>query len=179
MPLTDLIIKNKKRLCRKNMIHWIEVQQHIKIKGKWHYLYRAVDKEGKTIDFMLSTNRDKEFAIAFFRKAILSQGFPEKVTIDKSGVNFASLNEINSLIILWLSMSVIAIQIRQIKYLNNLVEQDHRSIKRRVNPMMGFKAFPAASATLSGIELCHMLKKGQHVDSNKSTAFESFYALAA
>jgi putative transposase len=160
-------------------VSWRMDETYIKIKGKWHYLYRAVDKEGKTIDFMLSTNRDKESAIQFFRKAIVSQGFPEKVTIDKSGANLAALNEINSQIILWLSMSVMAIQIRQIKYLNNRVEQDHRSIKRIVNPMMGFKAFHSASATLSGIELYHMLRKEQHVDSNKSAAFESFYALAA
>jgi putative transposase len=158
---------------------WRMDETYIKVKGKWHYLYRAVDKNGETIDFMLSQNRDKESAIKFFRKAIVSEGFPEKVTIDKSGANFAALNEINSLIMLWLSMSVMAIQIRQIKYLNNIVEQDHRSIKRIVKPMLGFKSFHSASATLAGIELCHMLKKGQHIDSGKSTAFESFYALAA
>jgi putative transposase len=74
---------------------------------------------------MLSKSCDKESAIAFFRKAIVSQGFPEKVTIDKSSANLAALNEVNAVIILWLSM--IAIQIRQIKYPNNLAEQDHRS----------------------------------------------------
>jgi transposase-like protein len=60
-----------------------------------------------------------------------------------------------------------------------IIEQDHRSIKRIVKPMLGFKSFRSASATLAGIELCHMLKKGQHIDSGKSTSFESFYALAA
>lgn len=71
------------------------------------------------------------------------------------------------------------IQIRQIKYLNNIVEQDHRGIKRIVKPMMGFKAFHSAEATLAGIELCRMLKKSQHVNSENSTTLEQLYALAA
>ena len=71
------------------------------------------------------------------------------------------------------------IVIRQIKYLNNLVEQDHRGIKRIINPMMGFKTFHSADATLTGIELYRMLKKGQHIAAGSSTAFEQFYALAA
>lgn len=156
---------------------WRMDETYIKIKGKWHYLYRAVDKEGKTIDFMLSQNRDMESAIKFFRKAIVSQGFPEKVTIDKSSANLAALYEVNSIIISWLTL--LPIQIRQIKYLNNIIEQDHRFMKKIIRPMMGFKAFHSASATLAGIELCHMLKKGQHADSGKSMAFESFYSLAA
>jgi len=71
------------------------------------------------------------------------------------------------------------IDIRQIKYLNNIVEQDHRGIKRITNLMMGFKSFSTAEATISGIELCRMLKKGQHIDTKNSAAFEQFYALAA
>lgn len=174
-PLLEAEFRQKYK--RPVVSSWRMDETYIKVKGKWHYLYRAVDKDGKTIDFMLSQNRDKESAIQFFRKAIVSEGFPEKVTIDKSGANFAALNEINSVIMLYLSMCLI--QIRQIKYLNNIVEQDHRSIKRIVKPMLGFKSFRSASATLAGIELYHMLKKRQHIDSGKSTAFESFYALAA
>jgi putative transposase len=68
---------------------------------------------------------------------------------------------------------------RQIKYLNNIVEQDHRGIKRIVNPMMGFKSFYSAASTLAGVEFCRMLKKGQHVDAKNSSVFEQFYALAA
>ena len=71
------------------------------------------------------------------------------------------------------------IHVRQIKYLNNIVEQDHRGIKKITKPMMGFKAFHSADATLSGIELCRMLKKDQHINSENSHAFEQFYALAA
>ena len=128
-----------------------------------------------------STKRDESVAKAFFVKAIDSSGLPEKVTIDKSGANNAGLNAINlQLIILYfLGCALMPIVIRHIKYLNNIVEQDHRSIKRIINPMMVFKSFHSAEATLAGIELYHMLKKGQHVDGKNSTAFEQFYALAA
>ena len=170
--------KNHKQKTRSR---WRMDETYIKIKGVWHYLYRAVDKGGNTIDFMLSEKRDETAARAFFIKAIGSSGIPEKVTIDKSGSNNASLKTINAqLMMIFLFLNVFTkIEIRQIKYLNNLVEQDHRGIKRITKPMMGFKAFHSADATLSGIELCRMLKKGQHVDAANSAAFEQFYALAA
>ena len=156
-------------------------QPYIKVKGKWTYLYRAVDKEGKTVDFMLSKNRDKKAAKAFFRKAIGRHGLPKKVTIDKSGSNKAGLDEVNlQLAILTLLGCVLfPIFVRQIRYLNNIVEQDHRGIKRITKPMMGFKSFNSAQATLAGIELHHMLRKGQHVNAANQAVFEQFYALAA
>ena len=158
-----------------------EWKTYIKIKGVWYYLFRAVDKEGKTIDFMLSKNRDEASANAFFIKAIGSSGLPEKVTIDKSGANNAGLNAINLQLIIFalLGTALLQINIRKIKYLNNIVEQDHRGIKRITNPMMGFKAFYSAKATLAGIELYRMLRKSQHINTENSTAFEQFYALAA
>jgi putative transposase len=130
---------------------------------------------------MLSEHRNEASAKAFFTKAIGSSGLPEKITIDKSGANKAGIDAINlQLIILaLLGCTLVQIQIRQIKYLNNIIEQDHRGIKRIVKPMMGFKAFHSAEATLAGIELCRMLKKGQHVNSENDFAFEQFYALAA
>lgn len=154
---------------------------YIKIKGTWHYLYQAVDKEGATIDFMLSKNRDEAAAKAFFIKAIGSSGLPEKITIDKSGANNAGINAINLQLIALslLGCVLLQIEIRQIKYLNNIIEQDHRGIKRITKPMMGFKAFHSAEATLAGIELCRMLKKGQHSHSENTFAFEHFHALAA
>lgn len=112
--------KNKKKKVGSS---WKMDETYIKIKGVWHYLYRAVDQEGDTIEFMLSKKRDESAAKAFFEKAIKSSGIPEKVTIDKSGANFAGLNSINLqfIIIYFLSFLFMPIMIRQIKYLNNIV----------------------------------------------------------
>ena len=169
------------KITKKVGISWRMNETYIKIKGVWHYLYRAADKAGNTIDFSLSKERDESEAKAFFVKAIESSGLPEKVTIDKSGANKTGLDTLNvQLVILaLLGLIFISITIQQIKHLNNIVEQDHRSIKRITHPMMGFKAFHSAEATLTGIELYHILKKGQHVDEKNSPAFQQFYALAA
>jgi len=171
----------RKNHKKKTGSSWRMDETYIKVKGVWNYLYRAVDKEGDTIDFMLSKHRDEASAKAFFTKAIGSSGLPEKITIDKSGANNAGIEAINLQLILLalLGCTLKQIQIRQIKYLNNIVEQDHRGIKRIVKPMMGFKKFHSAEATLAGIELCRMLKKGQHINSGNAFAFEQFYALAA
>jgi putative transposase len=160
---------------------WRMDETYIKIKGVGHYLYRTVDKEGDTVEFMLSKKRDETAARNFFEKAIGSSGIPEKITIDKSGANKAGIEAINLqlIFIALLGYTFMQIQIRQIKYLNNIIEQDHRGVKRIVNPMMGFKSFNSAQATLAGIELYRMLKKGQHVNAANSPAFEQFYALAA
>ena len=170
--------KNHKRKTGRS---WRMDETYIKVKGAWHYLYRAVDKVGDTIDFMLFKNRDAAAAKAFFAKAIGTNELPEKVTIDKSGANKAGLDAVNlQLIILaLLGYTLMQINIRQIKYLNNIVEQDHRGIKRIVNPMMGFKSFYAAQTTIAGIELYRMLKKSQHINASNAPAFEQFYALAA
>jgi len=159
---------------------WPMDETYLKIKGEWNYLYRAVDKGGNTIDFMLSKKRDKKAAKRFFSKAIGTHGLPEKVTIDKSGAKKAGLNSINlQLAILFVLGGVFyQLEIRQIKYLNNIVEQDHRSIKRVTKPMMGFKSFNSAEATIAGIELHHMLRKGQHQQAANISIFEQFYALA-
>ena len=126
----------------------------IKVKGKWVYLYRAVDKYGETIDFLLCSRRDVNAAKAFFNKAITENGCPEKINIDKSGANTAGIKAINK-------ENDTSIEIRQNKYLNNRIEGDHRFIKKIVRPMLGFKSFHSAKQTLSGIETVHMIKKGQ------------------
>ena len=95
-------------------------ETYIKIKGQWKYLYRAVDKDGQTIDFLLTAHRDKKAALRFFKKAVRQHGLPDKVTIDKSGANTAAIEALKE-------ETGQAIEIRQIKYLNNLVEQDHRA----------------------------------------------------
>ena len=150
-------------------------ETYIKVKGQWRYLYRAVDKSGQTIDFLLTEQRDEQAAKRFLTKAIRRHGVPEKITIDGSEANAAAIRSYNA-------EHGTAIIIRQVKYLNNMVEQDHRSVKRVTRPMLGFKSFDAAQGTLAGIELMHMLKKGQLVGEEGAeglTPAEQFYALAA
>ena len=106
-------------------------ETYIKIRGEWVYLYRAVNKFGETIDFMLSERHDEEAATAFFKQAINSNGLPEKVLMDKSGANYAGLENIN--ILLMLAGLLSFIEIFQVKYLNNVVEQDYRFIKKIKN----------------------------------------------
>ena len=161
--------------CKKK-IHksWRMDETYIKVKGEWTYYDRAVEKEGKTIDFYLSRNRDTEAAQAFFEKAIGSSGQPEKVNMDKSGANLAGLEKVNESL-----PEDEKIIIRQVKYLNNMVEQDHRGIKRITRPMLGFKSFHSAIATLTGIELYHMIRKGQNSLQGTLSSWKQFYALAA
>ena len=149
--IVEEAFRKKKKSVEKS---WRMDETYIKVKGKWHYLYRAVDKEGNTIDFLLSKRRDGKSAKKFFVKAIDNNGLPEKITIDKSGANKIAIEECNS-------GNKTSIEIRQIKYLNNIVEQDHRGIKRIIRPMLGFKEYCSASITLGGIELVRMIKKDQ------------------
>lgn len=151
---------------------WRLDETSIKIAGQWKYLYRAVDKEGQTIDFLQSAKRDKPAALRFLRKAIRCAGTPKKITIDKSGANLAAGEAINSELDQ-------PFEIRQSKYLNNLVEQDHRGIKRITKPILGFKRFRTARSTLAGVETMHMCKKGQMFGAEGLTAAEQFYQLAA
>jgi putative transposase len=137
--------------------------------------YRAVDKFGDTIDFMFSERRDEEAATAFFKQMINSNKLPEKVVMDKSGSIYAGLENIN--ILLMFAGLLSFIEIFQVKYLNNVVEQDHRFIKKITKPMMGFNAFHSAKATIDGIETAHMIRKGQLTDEN-IPAYKQFMALA-
>ena len=154
---------------------WRMDETSIRVKGEWRYLSRAVDKSGQTIDFLLTEHRDTEAALRFLTQAIRRHGVPEKITIDGSEANEAAIKRYNE-------EHGTAIEIRQVKYLNNIVEQDHRAIKRVTRPMLGFKSFDAAQSTLVGIELMHMLKKRQLVaeEGNEDlTVAELFYSLAA
>ncbi len=143
--------------------------------GHWYYLYRAVDKTGQTIDFLLTEQRDEHAAKRFLTKAIRRHGVPEKMTIDGSAANEAAIKSYNA-------EHGTAIEIRKIKYLNNIVAQDQRAVKRVTQPMLGFKSFEAAHDTLVGIEIRHMIKKRQLVVEEGEeglTAAEQFYSLAA
>ncbi|SAL51536.1 integrase catalytic region [Caballeronia udeis] len=121
-------------------------ETYVKIRGEWKYLYRAVDKEGNTVDFLLRARRNKAAAQRYFEKSIQQNGVPETVTIDKSGANLAALHAVNA-------ERDTLIKIRQVKYLNNVIEQDHRAIERIIRPMLGFKDFRCARVILSGIEI--------------------------
>ena len=154
---------------------WRMDETYIKIKGKWVYYYRAVDKNGKTLDFMLSEHRDAKAARRFFKQAINTNDVPDKVVIDKSGANLAGLRWTN--VMLKFVNGSKLIKILQVKYLNNIVEQDHRFIKKLTRPMMDFKSFRSASATLQGIEVANMIRKRQFGITTQS-AFQQFVALA-
>ena len=170
LPLLEKVFRKHKRPVG---VSWRMDETYIKVKGEWKYLYRAVDKAGDTVDFLLRAHRDKAAARRFFEQAIEGNGAPEKVTIDKSGSNVAALEAINA-------GRRKRIVVRQIKYLNNIVEQDHRAIKRRTRPMLGFKNFRCARILLSGIELMHMIRKGQMKDGGRGqTPAQTFYSLAA
>ncbi len=138
---------------------WRLDETYVKVRGDWHYLYRAVDRNGQTLDFMLSECRDEAAALRFLAKAIDANALPRACAIDKSGANTAGLKGMNAA--LRDVGSWRRIRVYRSKYLNNIVEQDHRGVKRRTRPMMGFKSFRSAGATLDGIETAHMIRKGQ------------------
>ncbi|MCP5244231.1 MAG: IS6 family transposase [Burkholderiales bacterium] len=167
LPLLEKIFRKYKRPVGGS---WRMDETYIKVKGAWKYLYRAVDRDGKTIGFLLTAKRDKAAAKRFFDKAMQANGVPEKVTMDKSGANKAAIDEINA-------NREIPIVVRQVKYLNNIVEQDHRAVKRITKPMLGFKSFQSAKNILAGIELMHMIRKDQMMmeGADKMSFAEQFY----
>ena len=134
-------------------------ETYIKIKKHWYYLYRAIDSTGAMLDFMLSATRDADAAERFFRKVLQDSHtrIPRVITVDKNAAYppaFDALQQDGSLPETGL--------LRQCKYWNNVMEQDHRFVKRRVNPGLGFGAFDTAQRTIQGYEAMHMLHKGQH-----------------
>ena len=136
---------------------WRVDETYVKIRGVWHYLYRAVDRMGRTVDFRLSTRRDVAAAKAFFRKAIKSQRRPpQTITLDGYAASHRAVRELKADGSLPRNT-----KLRSSKYLNNLIEQDHRSVKQCVAVMLGFKQFRNAMITIAGIELMHRIRKGQ------------------
>ena len=152
---------------------WRMDETYIKVVGQWKYLYRAVDRAGDTVDFLLTAKRDKAAVRRFLERAINLHGLPEKITIDKSGSNTSAIESVKA-------DACVDILMRQNKYLNNIVEQDHRGVKRVTQPMLGFKSFWSARTLIAGIETMHMIKKGQMDCPKGSTmsAAQQFYSLA-
>jgi transposase, IS6 family len=162
---------------------WKVDEPYIKVKKVWMYLYRAVDSQGNTLEFLLSPTRDAEAAKRFFKKALhsyaalaprtevfeekmalplgsvsrqVSKAAPRVINVDKNAAYPKAIADLKVSRIL-----PAAVELRQTKYLNNLVEQDHRFIKRLVKPGMGFFSFETAQRTLQGYEIINMLRKGQ------------------
>ena len=170
LPLIEKLARKHKRQVGGS---WRMDETYIKVKGVWKYLYRAVDKQGKAVDFLLTAKRDMAAAKRFFNKAMGANGDPDKVAMDKSGANKAAIDAINV-------GRDVPIVVRQVKYLNNIVEQDHRAIKRVIKPMLNFKSFRAAGSVLAGVELMHMIRKGQFAvhDASPMSFADQFYTLA-
>ena len=149
--------KRWNRFARKTGQSWRVDETYVKIRGQWVYLYRAVDRDGKTVDFRLSSKRDVAAAKAFFRKALKTQGrAPVSVTLDGYAASHRAVREMPAENAVWKDT-----KLRSSKYLNNLIEQDHRGVKSRIGPMLGFKDFARAAVTISGVELLHRIRKGQ------------------
>ena len=145
-----------RRYARPIGTSWRVDETYIRVRGRWAYLYRAVDKRGRTVDFLLSERRDIAAAKRFFIRAVQQHGTPERVTLDGYPATHAAIAELKKDGVLrpetkvWTS-----------KYLNNIIEQDHRRVKQRIYPMLGFKRFGNAAVTIGGIELARQIRKGQ------------------
>jgi len=153
VPVFEKMWKNYARPVSSS---WRVDETYIKVKGQWRYLYRAVDKQGRTVDFLLSKSREHAAAMRFFKKAIGNHEAPKKITLDGSRASHQAVAELKA-------EGVLPAQtlVRTSKYLNNMIEQDHRRVKQRCYPMLGFKTYGNAEVTLSGIELANKIKKGQ------------------
>jgi transposase-like protein len=137
---------------------WRVDETYVKIRGEWCYLYRAVDREGLTVDFRLSARRDVAAAKAFFRKAIRGQpGAPPTITLDGYAASHRAVRELKAD-----GLRPASTKLRSSKYLNNMIEQDHRGVKQRLAVMLGFKRFRSAGITVAGVELMQRIRKGQH-----------------
>jgi putative transposase len=148
-PQLEEAFHRRKRLVRGG---WRMDETYIKVKGRWRYLYRVVNKTGQTIDFLLTEERDEQAAKRFLTRAVRRHGVPARITIDGSAANEVAIMRYNE-------EHGTSIEIRQLKYLNNMIEQDHHGVTRITRPMLGFKSFEAAQYTLAGVELMHMLKE--------------------
>jgi transposase-like protein len=135
---------------------WRCDETYINVKGRWTYLYRAVDKQGRTVDFLLTAKRDVAAAKRFFQKAMNGNGTPRIITLDAYAASHRAVQELKAE-----GNLPTRVRVRSSKYLNNVIEQDHRRVKQRIRPMLGFKRFHTAAVTISGIELAAKIRKRQ------------------
>jgi transposase-like protein len=135
---------------------WRVDETYIKVRGQWVYLYRAVDKEGRTVDFLLSRRRDIAAAKRFFFRAVKQHGAPRVITLDGYAASHRAVDKLKAA-----GRLPRRVRVRSCKYLNNVIEQDHRRIKQRIRPMLGYKRFETAAMTIRGIELAEKIKKQQ------------------
>jgi putative transposase len=152
-------------------VSWRFDETYIKVRDQWKYLYRAVDKQGDTVDFLLTAKRNTRAALRFLRQAIRNNSTPVKNNIDKSGANTAAIEAYNE-------ECGSTMKIRQCKYLNNIVEQDHQRVKLKTRTALGFKAFYSAHAPLQGAEFLQMIRKGQVRPISGGSYIEQFNRLA-
>ena len=143
---------------KKSNDSWRVDETYVKVGGKWMYLYRAVDSTGQTLDFLLNATRSKRAAKRFFRRALgrPHTTTPRVINVDRNAAYIGSIEELKAEGLLPQSC-----ERRPVKYLNNIVEQDHRFIKRRVKPGLGFGSYPTAWRTIRGYETMSMIRKGQ------------------
>ena len=135
---------------------WRMDETYVKVRGEWVYLYRAVEKAGKTVGFLLSRRRDINAAKAFLRKAVKGRRVPAKVALDAHSASHRAVANLKRD-----GQLPKRVVVRSRKYLNNLIEQDHRRIKQRLRPMLGLTSLQTANIVISGIELAEKIKKGQ------------------
>lgn len=142
---------------------WHMDETYIKVRGRWMYLYRAIDSLGDTVEFLFSEHRDLPAAKRFLRKALKHHGRPDRIVIDGSQTNREAIIscDAESCLRERSQKPLKPIRIRKSQYLNNRIEQDHRRIKRRIRSMLGFKSMENAEIILSGIEMIHMMRKRQ------------------
>ena len=154
---------------------WRVDETYVKVKKVWMYLYRAVDSQGNTLEFLLSETRDAQAVKRFFQKTLgTSQAAsPRVITVDKNAAYPKAFRELKAE-----GIMPVSCKLRQSKYLNNLVEQDHRFIKRLVKPGMGFFSFHTAWRTLQGYEVIHMIRKGQMQGVNKGDSSSQIVFIA-
>jgi transposase-like protein len=157
--LLERFNRRKRSVGRK----WHVDETYIKVRGRWMYLYRAIDSNGATVEFWFSERRNLAAAKRFLSKALKRHGRPERIVIDGSQTNREAILSCDATDRLEdrSRRELKPIRIRQSRYLNNRIEQDHRAVKRRVRPMLGFKSVNSARAIIGGIEMIHMMRKGQ------------------